>query len=139
MPGKKDITKDIEKKTAYQIAAEEIEAKKTVRKAARTAKEAVENAAQSDAVVAAQIEVKKTARKAARKVKEAVETGVKETKKVVRRAKLNIIIQSPMGGAVTTDEIAEKIPAGADTVFVRVDQNKLWWVKDDETGSVDIW
>ena len=27
----------------------------------------------------------------------------------------------------------------ADTVFVRVDQNKLWWVKDDETGSVDIW
>ena len=75
MPEKKDITKDIEKKAADKLAAEEIEAKKTVRKAARTAKEAVENAAQSDAVVAAQIEVKKTARKAARKVKEAVETG----------------------------------------------------------------
>ena len=139
MPEKKDITKDIEKKAADKLAAEEIEAKKTVRKAARTAKEAVENAAQSDAVVAAQIEVKKTARKAARKVKEAVETGVKETKKVVRRAKLNIIIPSPMGGAVTTDEIAEKIPKGADSVYVRVDENMLYWVKGSETGSVNIW
>jgi len=43
------------------------------------------------------------------------------------------------GGNITAAEIAEKIPAGADTVFVRVHENKLWWVKDDETGSVDIW
>jgi hypothetical protein len=28
------------------------------------------------------------------------------------------------GGNITAAEIAEKIPAGADTVFVRVDQNK---------------
>ena len=27
----------------------------------------------------------------------------------------------------------------AETVFVRVDQNKLWWIKGEETGSVDIW
>ena len=26
-----------------------------------------------------------------------------------------------------------------ETVFVRVDQNKLWWIKGEETGSVDIW
>ena len=42
-----------------KLAAEEIEVKKTVRKAARKAKEAVENAAKSDEAVAAQIEVKK--------------------------------------------------------------------------------
>jgi len=24
-------------------------------------------------------------------------------------------------------------------VFVRVDQNKLWWIKGEETGSIDIW
>ena len=35
--------------------------------------------------------------------------------------------------------IAAKIPAGAESVFVRVDQNKLWWIKGEETGSVDIW
>ena len=42
-----------------KLAAEEIEVKKTVRKAARKAKEAVVNAAKSDETVAAQIEVKK--------------------------------------------------------------------------------
>lgn len=40
--------------------------------------------------------MKKTTRKAARKVKEAVDTGVAETKKAVRRAQLEIIIQSPI-------------------------------------------
>ena len=39
----------------------------------------------------------------------------------------------------TAEEIAAKVPAGAESVFVRVDQNKLWWIKGEETGSVDIW
>ncbi len=50
-----------------------------------------------------------------------------------------IIIQSPMGGEITTEQIAEKLPDGADCVFVRVDQNKLWWIRGEETGNVDIW
>ena len=50
-----------------------------------------------------------------------------------------IIVQSPMGGNITAEEIAAKVPAGAESVFVRVDQNKLWWIKGEETGSVDIW
>ena len=106
---------------------------------ASNGKEAVEAVAQSDAAVAAQIEVKKTTRKAARKVKEAVETGVEETKKTVRRAQLNIIIQSPMGGEISTDEIAAKIPKDTKNVYVRVDENMLYWVKGDETGSINIW
>ena len=136
MPKKKE---DIGKKISDKVAAEEIEAKKTVRKAARTAKEAVEAAAQSDAAVATEIEVKKTARKTARKVKDAVEPVIEETKKAVKRVTLNIVIQSAMGGAISTDEIAAKVPKGVDSVYVRVDENKLYWVKGDETGSVDIW
>ena len=135
----KEKMKEVKKKVADKIAAEEIEVKKAVRKAAKTAKETVEAVANSDAAVAAQIEVKKTTRKAARKVKEAVETGVEETKKTVRRAQLNIIIQSPMGGEITTDEIAAKIPKDTKNVYVRVDENMLYWVKGDETGSVNIW
>ena len=42
--------------------------------------------------------------------------------------------------SLTPEEIAEKVPEGTIDVFVRVDQNKLWWVKKDgESGSVDIW
>lgn len=131
--------KEVKKTAADKIAAEEIEVKKTVRKTARKVKEAAEAAAQSDAVVAEEIEAKKTTRKAVRKGKDAVETVVKEAKKAVRRASLNIIIQSPMGGAISTDEIARKIPKDADSVYVRVDENMLYWVRGKETGAVNIW
>ena len=127
--------KNLGKKVADTIAAGETEIKKTVRKA----KEAAEAAAQSDAAAAAEIEVKKTAKKAVRKVKAAVEPVVEETRKAVRRAKLDIIIQSPMGGAISTDEIAKKVPEGTDSVYVKVDENMLYWVKGKETGAVNIW
>ena len=44
-----------------------------------------------------------------------------------------------MGGNISDAEIVAKLPDGTETVFVRVDQNKLWWIKGEETGSVDIW
>ena len=53
--------------------------------------------------------------------------------------KTAIIIQSPMGGAITPEQILSKIPVGSDSVYVRVDENKLYWVKGDENGAVDIW
>ena len=149
-----------------KIVAEEIEAKKTARKAGRKAKEVVEAATQSDPVVAAEIEVKNT-RKAGRKAKEAVEevaAEVKETvedkivaeeieaKKTVRKAGRkakeavaaaitpNIIIQSPMGGIITAEDISAKVPKGTADVYVRVDENKLYYVLENgETGDVDIW
>ena len=80
---------------------------------------------------------------AAKDVQDAATVAEVETKKKVSRkanaAKLEIIVQSPMGGNITAEEIAAKIPTGCDSVFVRVDQNKLWWIKGEETGSVDIW
>jgi predicted transcriptional regulator len=96
----------------------------------------------ADTVAADKIEVKKTAAKASRKAKEtvkAVETKVEKKVSKTKAAKLEIIVQSPMGGNISAEEIAAKIPAGAESVFVRVDQNKLWWIKGEETGSVDIW
>jgi len=128
MPAKKKIEE------AVQTVEKEV--KKTSAAAKRTAKNVADKAAANE------IEAKKTASKTARKVKEAVEvTEAKVEKKVAKAkaAKLEIIVQSPMGGNITAEEIAAKIPAGADSVFVRVDQNKLWWIKGEETGSVDIW
>ena len=96
----------------------------------------------ANAVAAEKSKVKKTAAKATRKAEEkvkAVETKVEKKVSKAKAAKLEIIVQSPMGGNITAEEIAAKIPSGADSVFVRVDQNKLWWIKGEETGSVDIW
>ena len=44
-----------------------------------------------------------------------------------------------MGGSISTDAIADKIPKDADSVYVRVDENMLYWVRGNETGAVNIW
>ena len=92
--------------------------------------------------------VKKTVKAAAGKAEKAAPAKKKAAaKKPAAKAKAvkpkavktEIIVQSPLGGNITADEIAAKVPAGTDSVFVRVDQNKLWWIRGEETGSVDIW
>ena len=45
-----------------------------------------------------------------------------------REKKMEIYIQSPLGGNITPEE-----------AYVRVDQNLIWWVRGDETGAVEIW
>lgn len=121
-----------------KAVAEEIEAKKTVRKAGRKAKEAVDAVAQSDPVVAAEIEVKKNTRKAGRKAKETASAAKDAVKEAIGIP--NIVIQSPLGGYITPVDIAKKVPKGTVDVYVRVDENKLYYVlKNGETGDLDIW
>ena len=50
-----------------------------------------------------------------------------------------VFIQSPLGGEITPAEVLSEVPAGADKICIRVDQNKAYWVKGEETGSVDLW
>ena len=50
-----------------------------------------------------------------------------------------VFIQSPLGGEITSAEILAKVGTDVDRVYVRVDQNKAYWVKGEETGSVDLW
>ena len=52
-----------------------------------------------------------------------------------------------MGWEITPDEIIAKISAATkgtgvckvDTIYVRVDKNKAYWVKGKKNGSVDLW
>lgn len=128
------------KKITEEVKAVEAKVEKAVKRAPAKAKTVAKKV--EDKAVAETIEIKKTAAKAARKTKEAVEKVEKAAKVPAQKAKagrLEIIVQSPMGGNITAEEIAAKLPKGVETVFVRVDQNKLWWIKGEETGSVDIW
>ena len=72
-----------------------------------------------------------------------VEVGDEEGKKLVKKVsvpKLEIYIQSPLGGNITPEEVAARMPEGTEACFVRVDQNKIWWVRGNgETGYVWIW
>ena len=95
------------------------------------------------------------AKKSTKKPEEAVETPIEKkapAKKVSQKkapakksapkkaaaATPTIILQSPLGGEVSAEEILSKV-GDVDKVYVRIDQNKLYWVKGDETGDKDIW
>ena len=71
-----------------------------------------------------------------------VEIFTEEEAKPVKKAKapkLEIYIQSPLGGNITPEEVAARMPEGTEACFVRVDQNLIWWVRGEETGAVEIW
>ncbi len=61
-----------------------------------------------------------------------------EKKSVKKALKAKVIIQSPMGGEITPEEILARI-GEAETVYVRVDQNKAYWVNGEDGGEVDLW
>ena len=86
--------------------------------------------------------VAKKTRTARKKTEAAAKTAAAEVSKIEKKArrakKAKVVIQSPMGGEITTEDILKKI-GEAETVYVRVDQNKAYWVKGDETGSVELW
>ena len=52
--------------------------------------------------------------------------------------KAEVIIQSPMGGEITPEEILAKV-VDVDKIYVRVDVNKAYWVRGEESGHVDLW
>ena len=77
------------------------------------------------------------AEKKAEKQAQALE---KKQVKKIEAPDLVIYIQSPLGGNITPEEIRALVPEDAESCFVRVDQNKIWWLKPDgTTGYVWIW
>lgn len=90
---------------------------------------------------------KETEKKTVKKTAKAAETAAKAVKAAPARKAApakkaakqpEVIIQSPMGGIITPEEILKKV-GKVDKVYVRVDQNKAHWVRGDEIGSIDLW
>ena len=115
-------------KTAQKKAEEVKAALKKVEKKARNVKTMAAEAKDKDALELAVDAVE---------LEEKIEKKVKATKKKITQ-KVEIFLQSPMGGEITPEMILAKV-GQVDKVYVRLDQNKIYWVKGDETGAVDIW
>lgn len=83
---------------------------------------------------------KRTRKKAAPSLEEKkpLKRGGKKEVPVADEKKPSVVIQSPMGGSITPEEIIAKVGM-VDAVYVRVDENKAYWVKGEEVGSVDLW
>lgn len=96
---------------------------------------AVKKAAEEKAAEKKPVEKKAAAEKAPAK-KTAEKKPV--AKKAAAKKTAEVIIQSPLGGEITGAEILDRV-GNVDKVYVRVDENKAYWVRGDETGSVDLW
>lgn len=133
------------KTTAKKTKAAAQKVEKAVKKAPAKVKAAEKKV--EDKAVAEKVEAKKTATKTTRKEKTVVKKAATKVEKAVEKpaakakaAKLTIEIQSPLGGSITPEEIAAKLPKDTTNVYVRIDENKLYWVKKNgETGSIEIW
>jgi transcriptional regulator with XRE-family HTH domain len=85
---------------------------------------------------------KKTEKKTSKKTTKKAASATKKSQE-----KKGLVIQSPMGGEITPDEILAKINTATkgtgvgkiDTIYVRVDENKAYWVKGKKNGSVNLW
>ena len=148
MPRGKKKVEDAVKAVEEKAVATEVEVKKATRAAGRKAKDKVEEAAAKvaekvdAAAAAAEIEAGKAKAKRTRKAaeaKEAVKTAVEAAAKPARKAraaKLEIVIQSVMGGAITPEEITAKVPKGAVSAYVKVEENKIYWVR--QRGDLEL-
>ena len=140
----------IEKESKVEKKAEKVEKKaaevktkaKTTKKKAEEVKAAlkkVEKKARNVKTMAAEAKEKDALELAVEgmELEEKIEKKVKTTKKKITQ-KVEIFLQSPMGGEITPEMILAKV-GQVDKVYVRLDQNKIYWVKGDETGAVDTW
>ncbi len=97
-------------------------------------KKAVEEKAVEKKPVAKKVETAKVEKPAAKKAAEKKPA----VKKAAAKKTAEVIIQSPLGGEITGAEILARV-GEVDKVYVRVDENKAYWVRGEETGSVDLW
>ena len=140
---------------AAAIPETEKKAEKKTRKvkakaqADKPAAEMVAEAVVAPVVEAVAAPVKAAAEKKSRKKAPAKKTATAEKKATAKKAPVAkktpaapkapvVILQSPFGGEITAEEILSKV-GSVDTVYVRIDQNKAYWVKGEETGDVDLW
>lgn len=131
-----------EEKTApVEEKAAPIEEKKAKAAEKKTSKTAAKKAATVEEKAAPAAEEAKPAEK------KAVPAAKKTTKKIKKEApaekqetpmECELIIQSPEGGEVTPEAILEKL-GDVDKVYIRVDENKAYWVKGEDSGEINLW
>ena len=128
-------------KAAVEAAVEEAgpvvdEVTKKIEAAVEEAKPVVEKKAKETKTKA-----KATGKKVAAATAKKAKTTQKKVAKAVEKAlpkKVEVLIQSPMGGEITAEAIIAKV-GPVEKIYIRVDQNKAYWVNGDDTGSVDLW
>ena len=134
-----EVVLETEKKPEKKTRKVKAKAQADKPAAEMVAEAVVETAKAAAAPVEAAVAEKKSRKKAPTKKKAPAAIKTSTAKKTPAAPKAPVVIlQSPFGGEITAEEILSKV-GEVDTVYVRIDQNKAYWVKGEETGDVDLW
>ena len=99
---------------------------------------AVKKAAEEKPVAKKPAATKAVAEKVAEPAAKKVAEKKPAAKKPAAKKAAELIIQSPLGGEITGAEILARV-GNVDKVYVRVDENRAYWVRGEEAGSVELW
>ena len=137
-PEKKTTAKKIADKAAesvvVEVATTDVPAKEKKAAPKKAApKKSAETVTAEAAAPGAPAKEKKAKKKAAPKKAAAEKPAAKKAPTAP-----SVILQSPFGGEITVDAV-KTLVGEVDKIYVRIDQNKLYWVKGEETGDKDIW
>ena len=99
---------------------------------------AVKKAAEEKPVAKKPAATKAAAEKVAEPAAKKVAEKKPAAKKPAAKKAAELIIQSPLGGEITGAEILARV-GNVDKVYVRVDENRAYWVRGEEAGSVELW
>ena len=94
--------------------------------------------APADAEVTVAKETTTTKKTKAKKADKKTTAKTAKAKKADKRT-TRLFIQSMMGGSITPEDVMKKVPEGVDEVYVKPEENKAYWVKGNENGSVELW
>ena len=86
----------------------------------------------------AEVTVVKKTKATAKKTKLAKQTKT-AARKAIEKNSPKLFIQSMMGGSITPEEVMKKAPEGVEEIYVKPEENKAYWVKGNENGSVELW
>ncbi len=153
---KKAEIKEVKDAVAAEVKETKVatETKKKTRAAGRKVKETitekVDNKILADQMAVGRVKATRTrkasqkttakAEKAAVKAEDKAEKAAKKPAAKRKARKINILFQSVSGGTITPEEVALKVPQDAVDVYVKLEENRIYWVgKNDEKGSIDIW
>ena len=75
---------------------------------------------------------------AARKTDDTAKTASPAKTAAKKAAVKKTAVKKPVEINITPEEILGRI-GKADKIYIRVDENKAYWVRGAETGSVDLW
>ena len=84
-------------------------------------------------------EIKDKIEKKTQRTQEKKKTVKEKVKKPVKAVKTEFVFETSVGRQITPDIVAARVPKGVDAAYIKLEENKIYWVKGTETGVVDIW